>query len=84
MLLSGFVFPVGQLPLWLQPFSWPLPSSWGMSGVWLPITGEASGYRIGIYWFAALALSFAWLALIYSMFRVVEKRVKVTGDLGAF
>ena len=32
-LLCGFLIPVGLLPIWIQPLSWAIPTTWAMSAI---------------------------------------------------
>ena len=32
-LLCGFLIPVSSLPVWIQPVSWAIPTTWAMAGV---------------------------------------------------
>ena len=82
--LSGFLYPVTQLPGALQIAARFLPTSWAMEGVIRSVEGSASNWRIAGDWSAALAIAAVYLALTFLMFRKVEKRLKVTGALGTF
>ena len=38
-LLCGFLVPLAMLPVWIQPLSWAIPTTWAMSGVREAATG---------------------------------------------
>jgi ABC-2 type transport system permease protein len=82
--LSGFVLPVGQLPLGLEILARLMPSAWAMDGVWASIGGIASWGDMARSWGVCILMSGAWFAATYYMCAVVEKRIRVTGTLGAY
>jgi ABC-type polysaccharide/polyol phosphate export permease len=81
--LSGYLFPIDRLPSSLQAIAHLLPTSWGMVSVWRSINGE-SIWMIISAWAAFLATSILLLAITYFMYKIVEKRVRITGVLSTY
>lgn len=84
VLVSGFMFPIDQLPLGLEIMARLLPTSWAMYGVWHSITGIESTWSIIGAWAACVLSSAVWLSITYLMFKAVEKRIRITGILGTY
>lgn len=84
VVLSGFLFPVAQLPTALRLMARLIPTSWAMEGVWQSIQGvESVGSLAGVLAMSLLA-SAALLGVTWLMFGAVEKRIRVTGTLGIY
>ncbi|MDD5289216.1 MAG: hypothetical protein PHY28_08925, partial [Dehalococcoidales bacterium] len=81
--LSGFLFPVDRLPSGLLVIARLLPTSWAMDGVWQSIQGS-SWLQVATSWGISILLSALWFWVIYFMFKMVEKRIRVTGALGTY
>jgi len=80
IVFSGFLYPVSSLPASLETFARVFPTAWAMDAVLLALEGgpaEAIAARLG----AALGLTAVYFALIYVLFQVVERRVRVSGAL---
>jgi ABC-2 type transport system permease protein len=84
VMISGFLFPINRLPTWLMVTARVLPTSWAMDGVWKSITGYDSYWSIIGAWGACILASAIILLITYLMFRVVEKRIRITGVLGVY
>lgn len=82
--LSGFLFPVDRLPLALQVIARLLPTSWAMDAIWQSVQGTGSWWPVITAWTICLLLSVLWFFIIYRMFKMVEKRIRVTGTLGTY
>jgi ABC-2 type transport system permease protein len=82
--LSGFILPVGELPLGLEVLARLMPSSWAMDGVWASIGGIAAWGEVVRSWAVCILMSGAWFAATYYICAAVEKRIRVTGTLGAY
>ena len=82
MVFSGFVHPVSALPEVLQVFAFPLPTSWAMESIGMSLRGNEDISVIAGHWVLSLVLSSAYLILTFWLFRIVEKRVRITGILG--
>jgi ABC-2 type transport system permease protein len=81
--ISGFILPVNQLPLWLEIPARLTPSAWAMDSVWASIQGIDSWLVVIRGWGLSLVLVAAWFVFTYYVCRAVEKRIRVTGTLGA-
>jgi ABC-2 type transport system permease protein len=81
--ISGFILPVNNLPLWLEIPARFTPSSWAMDGVWASITGIESWPMVIRDWGLSLVILMVWFVFTYYLCQVVEKRIRITGTLGA-
>jgi ABC-2 type transport system permease protein len=84
VLVSGFMFPIDQLPTWLEVIARLLPTSWAMSGIWQSIIGPESIWSVLGAWGACLLTSAAWMVITYFLFKAVERRIRVTGMLSNY
>lgn len=82
IVLGGFVYPVSRLPHAFQIVSRVLPISWGMSSVWQSIGGVSSLSSISQNWGISVFLSLTLLISSYFLFKIIEKRIRVSGTLG--
>jgi ABC-2 type transport system permease protein len=80
--ISGFILPVNNLPLWLEIPARFTPSAWAMDSVWASVQGIDSWWMIIKDWGLSLVLAVVWFAFTYWVCRTVEKRIRVTGSLG--
>lgn len=81
---TGTMFPIAMLPAWSGPLSLSLAPSWGIDAMrYAALTGYAGlvpGYWGDMVAMAALALFY--VAVAFLLFRKVEDRVRVKGDIG--
>jgi len=77
--LCGFMFPVAQLPNWLQPFSALLAPAWATRSLYAATGQHEHDYVV--WWGIAIAISCAYLVISWSLFRLVDLRARVTGQL---
>ena len=78
--LCGFMFPVTQLPQWLQPVSNLLSPTWATRALYAS-AANGTGVDIAHSWLIARGLSGIYLVLSIPLYRLVEIRARVTGDL---
>jgi ABC-2 type transport system permease protein len=78
--LCGFMFPVTQLPQWLQPVAYALSPTWATRALYASATPSVSA-DITSWWLAALGLSALYLLAGVLLYRFVEVRARVTGQL---
>ncbi len=78
--LCGFMFPVSQLPEWLQPISYALSPTWAARALYASASTSPSG-DITSWWLATLGLSALYLVASVVLYRFVEVRARVTGQL---
>jgi ABC-2 type transport system permease protein len=81
--VSGFLYPIDVLPGWLEVVARCLPTAWAMEAAVHAIETSASDLRVLADLSVALGLCVALLAASYWLFLKAERRVRVTGDLGA-
>jgi ABC-type polysaccharide/polyol phosphate export permease len=84
ILINGFMFPIERLPLALETVARMLPLSWAMSGVWQSINGTGTLTSALGAWGLCILTSAGLLGVTYLMFKVVIKRIRVTGVLGTY
>ena len=84
VVLSGFLYPINLLPTALQVIARGLPTSWAMEASIMATTGNGSMWDIVIKWAIALGLAVVYLVATHFLFRVVERRVRVTAALMTF
>lgn len=82
--LSGFAFPIKYLPPVLNIMSRLVPTSWAMDIVRQSIEGTRLWNSYIISWIVCILIACVWLLIIYWMFNIVEKRVRVSGNLGIY
>ncbi|OGO40148.1 MAG: hypothetical protein A2147_09400 [Chloroflexi bacterium RBG_16_57_8] len=79
LLLSGFLFPVDRLPLVLSVMARFMPTTWAMDSVRLSLKAGGTWGEILASWGLAILTSIFLGVVTYAMFRMVEKRIRVTG-----
>jgi ABC-2 type transport system permease protein len=82
--LSGFVYPISELPTVLRILARCLPASWAMDAIWQSIQGTESVWRIIGPWGMCILISAIWFTVIRFMFKIIEKRIRITGTLGTY
>lgn len=78
--LCGFMYPISQLPGWLQPVSYALSPTWATKAMYASAIQPANG-DIVVWWLATIGLSIVYLAFSVLLYRFVEVRARVTGEL---
>jgi ABC-2 type transport system permease protein len=78
--LCGFMFPVSQLPQWLQPFSAVLAPAWATRSLYAA-TGQPDAHAYFLWCGIAIAISCGYLLISWFLFRLVDLRARVTGQL---
>jgi ABC-type multidrug transport system permease subunit len=82
--LSGLILPVDHLPPGLAVVAQCFPASWAMKSVWLCIIGTESWWPVVYGWGMFLLVGIIWFVGTYFLCMVVEKRIRISGTLGAF
>jgi len=77
--LCGFVFPVSELPAGLRVLAHFLPSTWAMQSALQAIQGPDSTWAVLSGWFICLAVGAAMLLVTIFLYKMVEKRLRLTG-----
>ncbi|MDH2901204.1 MAG: ABC transporter permease [archaeon] len=80
MLVSGVNFPVSSLPLWLQPFSWSIPMTYGVLAARGAIQG-ASVFSLGTVFLEEFIDGVAVLFVGYILMRGFERLARKSGRL---
>jgi ABC-2 type transport system permease protein len=76
----GFMFPVTILPGWAQAVSALLAPTWATRALYASTTAEGA-HDFAVWWALSIVLSVVYLALSLLLYRVVEKRARVSGEL---
>ena len=76
---SGFLFPISSLPQALGIISRIMPSSWAMDSVLQAVKGPDSFWAVASGWIYCLLLSVVLFFFTFILFKVVEKRLRITG-----
>jgi ABC-2 type transport system permease protein len=74
------MFPITQLPGWLQPVSYVLSPTWATRALYAAAS-PTRGSDVTTDWLIALGLSLAYLVASIFLYRFVEIRARVTGEL---
>jgi ABC-2 type transport system permease protein len=77
--LCGFVFPVSALPAGLAVLAHFLPSTWAMESALQAIRGPESVWAVISGWLYCLVLGALELGLTLILYKLVEKRLRITG-----
>jgi ABC-2 type transport system permease protein len=78
--LCGFMFPVSQLPQWLQGFSALLAPAWATRSLYAA-AGQSYGHDYFLWCGIAIAISCGYLVISWFLFRLVDIRARITGQL---
>lgn len=79
LVLSGFLFPIDRLPVVLMVIARLMPTSWAMDGIRLSIGPGGTWGEILTSWGLCILSAILLGVITYVMFRIVEKRLRVTG-----
>ena len=82
IVLGGFLYPIDRLPMAFGIVSRVLPTSWAMSSVWESVSGVSPWSSIALKWATSLLMSLTYLVSSYLLFKVIRKRITVSGTLG--
>ena len=82
IVLGGFLYPIDRLPMAFGIVSRVLPTSWAMSSVWESVGGVSPWSSIALKWATSLLMSLTYLVSSYLLFKVIRKRITVSGTLG--
>jgi ABC-2 type transport system permease protein len=82
--VTGVLFTVEALPPWARVFGWPIPLTWGAEALrltvgdsWDPAAfGRAIGIELGL-------IGFYWVLAVV-LFRLIERRVRITATLDVY
>jgi ABC-2 type transport system permease protein len=81
--LSGLILPVWNLPLALEIPARMVPTSWTMDGVWRAMAGAGSWGPILEAWAVSIAVGGAWVMGTIYLCKVVERRIRIEGNLSS-
>ncbi|HYM97740.1 MAG TPA: ABC transporter permease [Candidatus Sulfotelmatobacter sp.] len=78
--LCGFMFPVSVLVPWAQGIGALLAPTWATRALYASTTTDGP-HDYALWWLASVALSVAYLVGAYFLYRLVQFRARVSGDL---
>ena len=84
IVFGGFFYPVSELSRGVEAIGRFMPTPWAMDGVMRSVQPGGMSWSIAGDWAVSLVLIVAFLGLTYVLFRLVERRIRVTGSLGTF
>jgi ABC-2 type transport system permease protein len=76
----GFMFPVTVLPPAAQAVAYVLAPTWATRALYAS-TNQLGPHDYTEWWLASAALSLAYLGAAFFLYRVVERRARVSGEL---
>jgi ABC-type multidrug transport system permease subunit len=78
--LGGFMFPISQLPAWLQVVASVFAPTWAVRALYAA-TGQPFGRQYALWWAVSIALSCGYLVIGWFLYRLVDVRARATGQL---
>ncbi len=79
-ILCGFMFPVTLLPAWAQGFAALLAPTWATRALYAATT-SAGPHDFVAWWLAALGLSAVYVIGAVFLYRLVDRRARMSGEL---
>ncbi len=79
-ILCGFMFPVAILPLWAQGLAALLSPTWATTAIYAATTTSGS-HDFALWWAASIALSVVYVVAAAWLYRLVELRARMSGEL---
>lgn len=81
ILLCGLSFPVDILPVWLQPVSRCLPPTWGVELLRMAVAGVRDSGRFWTALGILLLMTAVYTLIALWLYRVIDRRVRITAGL---
>lgn len=81
ILLCGLSFPIDVLPAWLQPVSRCLPPTWGVELLRITVAGVRNSRKFWMELGILLLLTGLYAVLSLWLYRIIDKRVRITAGL---
>jgi ABC-type multidrug transport system permease subunit len=82
-ILAAFMFPIDYLPRSILWLSNSIPVRWGVTGLNTSFSTQLQFSTIWQDWALALAVSFAYLLVTYTLSRKVHDMIRVSGELSS-
>jgi len=79
-LLCGFIFPVTVLPGWAQGVAGTLAPTWATRAIYASTTSQGP-HDFVAWWLVSIALSIAYLVGAFFLYRLVDQRARMSGEL---
>lgn len=90
-IISGSMFPIALLPFWTHPAAYILGPTWGVDAIRLATSpdyasnsfwkGMNANLAMGLDIAVMLAITLAYAVIAIALFKIVEKRARITGSL---
>jgi ABC-2 type transport system permease protein len=84
LILTGVFFPLEALPGWLQPLGWPVPLTWGAKTLRWAVQAHGDTHAFWEALSIEVGLAVLYLVLSLILFRLIERRVRVTASLDVY
>lgn len=81
-ILSGLLFPITLLPRWLTLFSYPLSLTWGMQALTRSAGVDNASLELTRSWALMVLLGLMYSGLSHWLFRVIDKQLRSSGEMG--
>ena len=79
-ILCGFMFPVTLLPVWAQGVAGVLAPTWATRALYASTT-NGGAHDFVSWWLAAIGLSVLYIAGALLLYRLVDRRARMSGEL---
>ena len=79
-ILCGFMFPVTVLPVWAQGVAGVLAPTWATRAMYASTTSDGP-HDFGAWWLAAIGLSVVYIVGALFLYRLIDKRARMSGEL---
>jgi ABC-2 type transport system permease protein len=90
-IISGSMFPIALLPFWIHPAAYILGPTWGIDAIRLATSqdyssqsfwqGMDTGWAIFLDLVVMLAITIVYILAAVVLFKLVERRARITGSL---
>lgn len=82
--VCGIMYPVSVLPSWVQVISYSIPATWGMVSLRFSLTGGlySTDFLMSVAFLWSVSLAYFLAAQI--LFKIVEYRVRIKGDMSSY
>ena len=78
--LCGFMFPIAILPAWAQVLADLLSPMWATTALYAS-TNPTGPHDYALWWSATIGLSLVYLVLAALLYRLVDRRARMSGEL---
>lgn len=90
-IISGSMFPIALLPFWIHPAAYILGPTWGVDAIRLATSadyasqsfwgGMSPNFAISLDLGIMILITLAYVLIAFALFKMVEKRARITGTM---